>query len=187
MREFIDRDREVSREFEKAKKLFEEGKIEELKQRLRELIDKDPYYLEPYVLLNDIYEMEGRVKEAEEVLEEAYRRALELISEDGNLPDRLEWKHPTNRHIIKALINMGVFYWEVGEVDRALKILKDVYRMNPKDEPGVRFYILAILEGMSFDEFEQVFLRDGEYDYEDLNNWFEKHSKEHEDLFRDAR
>ena len=183
MQEFVDGKRELEDEFIEVNELFREGKVDKVKDRLRSLIKRDPYYLEPYVLLHDIYEMEGRVKDAEEVLEEAYRRAMELISEEGRLPERLEWKHPTNRHIIKALINMGAFYWEVGELEEALKILKEVYRMNPKDEPGVRFYILAILEGMSFDEFEQVFSRDGEYDYEDLNHWFEKHAPEHPDFF----
>ncbi|WP_457600424.1 tetratricopeptide repeat protein [Hydrogenivirga sp.] len=187
MREFIDIDRPVRERFEKVKGLFEEGRIGELKEELKKLIEEDPYYLEPYVLLNEIYEIEGRVREAEEILEEAYRRALELISEEGKLPDRLEWKHPTNRHIINALLNMGVFYWEVGEIDRALKIFKELYRMNPADEPGVRFYILALLEGMSLDEFEQVFSRDGEYDYEDLERWFTKHAPEHPEVFNPSR
>lgn len=187
MREFVDIEREISKDFEKAKELFKEGRIEELKEFLKELIERDPYYLEPYVFLNEIYEMEGRVKDAEGILEEAYRRAIELISEENKLPDRLEWKYPTNRHLIKALISMGVFYWEVGELEKALKIFKEVYKMNPSDEPGVRFYILAILEGMSFDEFEQVFTKDGEYDYEDLEQWFNKHSSTHKDIFSSYR
>jgi len=184
MGEFIDRKREVQKNFEKVRTLFEEGKIEGLKKALKELIKEDPYFLEPYVLLHEIYEMEGKVKEAEEILQEAYRKAMELIAPEGKFPDRLLWKHPTNRHIIKALLNMGIFYWEVGELEDALKIFKDLYYMNPTDELGVRYYILAILEGMSFDEFEQVFSRDGEYDYEDLNHWFEKHAPEHGDIFK---
>ncbi len=180
---FIDREREVAKEFEKVKGLLEKGKVEELKERLRGLIERDPYFLEPYLLLGEIYEMEGRLKEAEEILEEAYRRALELISKDGKLPERLEWRHPTNRHIIKALIGWGTFLWEIGEVEKALEVLREVYRMNPSDEPGVRFYILAILEGMGFEEFEQTFSKDGDYDLKDLERWFERRSKEHGEVF----
>lgn len=183
MVEFVDVEREVERELEKIRKLEREGRVEEFKERLRKLIEKDPHYLEPYVILSDIYEMEGKLKEAEDLLREAYLRAKEFISKEGKLPDRLEWKHPTNRHIIRALINWGIFLWELGEVEEALRVLKEVYRMNPKDEPGVRYYILAILEGMSFNEFEQVFTKDGEYNREDLEHWFEKHSKDHPDLF----
>jgi len=187
MREFVDRERKVAERLSELKKLLRDGRIEELKEELKELIEEDPYYFEPYVLLSDIYDMEGKVKEAELVLEKGYRKALELISEDGRLPDRLEWRHPTNRHIINLLINMGILYWEVGEIDRALKVLKEVYRMNPEDEPGVRYYILGILEGMSFDEFEQVFSRDGEYDHKDLEQWFEKHSIHYPEVFKVSR
>ncbi len=187
MGEFVDREREVAKEFGKIRRLFDEGRVEELKERLGELIKRDPYFLEPYILLNEIYEMEGRLREAEEILEEAYRKAVELISSEGRLPDRLEWKHPTNRHIIKALISWGTFLWEIGEVERALEVLKEVYRMNPADEPGVRFYILAILEGMGFEEFEQTFSKEGEYDLKDLESWFERRSKDYPEVFRAFR
>ena len=183
VREFVDREREAAEEFEKIRRLFDEGRVEELKDRLRELIKKDPHFLEPYLLLSEIYEMEGKLREAEGILEEAYKKAVELISSEGRLPERLEWKHPTNRHIIKALISWGTFLWEIGEVERALEVLKEVYRMNPADEPGVRFYILAILEGMGFEEFEQTFSKEGDYDIKDLERWFEKRSKEHPEVF----
>ena len=184
MSEFVDREREAAKEFEEAKKLLEEGKIEDLKRKLKELIDRDPYFLEPYIFLNEIYEMEGKLREAEEILEEGYQRALELLSRDGKLPERLEWKHPTNRHIIKTLIGWGTFLWEIGEIEKALEVLKEVYRMNPTDEPGVRFYILAILEGMGFEEFEQTFSKDGEYDLRDLESWFERKAKDHPEIFK---
>jgi len=183
MAEFIDKEREVAKEFEKVRTLFEEGRVEELKRKLEELLKKDPYFLEPYILLNEIYEMEGRFKEAEKILEDAYRKARELIAPDGKLPGRLEWKHPTNRHIIKALVSWGTFLWEIGEIERAFEVLKEVYRMNPSDEPGVRFYILAILEGMGFEEFEQTFSKDGEYDLKDLESWFERKAKDHPEVF----
>ncbi len=70
MSEFVDREREAAKEFEEAKKLLEEGKIEDLKRKLKELIDRDPYFLEPYIFLNEIYEMEGKLREAEEILGE---------------------------------------------------------------------------------------------------------------------
>ena len=187
MREFVDVERVVAQKVEKAKSLLKEGKIDKVKTLLEEAIREDPYYLESYILLSEIYEMEGNIKEAEEVLESAYKKARELISVEEKLPDRLEWRHPTNRHIINAMINRGVFYWELGEIDRAIKVFKEVYRLNPTDEPGVRFYLLALLEGMSFDEFEQVFSRDEGYDYKDLAHWFEKHAPEHPDIFKVSR
>ena len=187
MKEFVDKHRKASERFEKLKASFEEGNIEELKKELKALLEEDPYFFEPYILLNEIYELEGNLKQAEDVLEEAYKKVMELIAPDGKLPERLEWKHPTNRHIIRALLNVGIFYWELGELEKALDVFRKIYSMNPSDEVGVRFYILAILEGMGFEEFEQVFSRDGEYDHNDLKRWFEKHSINYPDVFRASR
>lgn len=179
---FVDREREVAKEFEGITKLLKEGKVEEVKGRAEELIGKDPYFLESYLLLSEIYEMEGRFEEAQEILRKAYTRAIELLG--GNFPERLEWRYPTNRHIINALVGWGTFLWEIGKLEEALGILKEVYRMNPTDEPGVRFYILAILEGMGFEEFEQTFSKEGEYDLKELEDWFERKSKDHPELLR---
>ncbi len=183
MREFVDKERKVEEKFHRVKGLLNKD-INRLKEEIRKLIEEDPYYLEPYVMLNEIYEIEGDLKKAEEVLEEAYRRAMDLITKDGKIPDRLLWKHPTNRHIIKAILSTGIFYWEIGELEKALEIFRLLYRMDPFDEVGVRYYILAILMGMSFPEFEQVFSREGEYDYEDLERWFEKHAPDFPEEFR---
>jgi len=183
MKEFVDRERESREEFQRVKDLFREGKIEEVKNGCLQLIERDPYYLEPYVLLHDIYEMEGDLRSAERVLEDALQKAEELIAPEGRYPDRLLWKHENNRHIIRTLITAGTFYWELGELDKALEILRKVYSMNPEDEPGVRFYILAILEGMSLQEYEQVFVKEGKPDLEDLERWFRKLSQEHPEYF----
>lgn len=180
MREFIDKERKVAKKLPQVLRTYKFN-IPKLIKALKELITEDPYYLETYVFLAEIMENEGNFKEAERLLLEAYERAMELIrDEEGNLPDRLEWKHPTNRHIIKALIETGIMLWEVGELDRALEILKMIYRMNPSDEPGVRFYILGILENMDFEEFESIFTKEGEYDKESLERWFNKRKEKFE-------
>ncbi len=182
MEEFTDRERELRGEFEKARKLFEEGKVQEVKNLCLKMIREDPHYLEAYILLHEIYEMEGDLKSAEKVIEEALSRIEEILPAKDSL--RVPWSRPQNRHILKALITAGTFYWELGEIDRALEILKRVFSMNPSDEPGVRFYILAILEGMSLQEYEQVFVKEGKPNLEDLERWFRKHSPEHPDYFR---
>ncbi len=184
MEEFRDKEREVAEEGKTLKELLSKGAIEILKDRCRTLIDKDPDYLEPYLILHEIYEIEGDLKSADEILTRAFERAMNLIAPEGKLPDRLPWSHEPNRHIINTLISTGVFYWELGEIDRSLEILSKVYRMNPSDEPGVRYYILAILEGMSLQEFEQVFMKEGEPDREDLERWFAKHAPGHPDYFQ---
>ncbi|WP_461829848.1 tetratricopeptide repeat protein [Aquifex sp.] len=184
MREFVDKEREAAKKLPQVIRKYKFN-IPMLIKALKELIEEDPYYLETYVFLAEIMENEGNFKEAERILLEAYERAMELIKdEEGKLPDRLEWKHPTNRHIIKALVEAGVMLWEVGELDRALEIFKTIYRLNPADEPGVRYYILGILENMDFEEFESVFTKEGEYDKKSLENWFNRKKEKFESFIR---
>ena len=180
VKEFVDKEREVSKKLPKVIKTYKFN-IPKLIKSLKELIQEDPYYFESYIFLAEILENEGNFKEAERILLEAYEKAMELLrSKDGKLPERLEWKHPTNRHIIKLLVETGITLWEVGELDKALEILKMVYKMNPSDEPGVRFYILGILENMDFEEFESVFTKEGDYDRDSLERWFEQRKEKFE-------
>jgi len=182
MRVFVDKKRETQK---KLKEVLEEFRfdIPKLITSLKRLINEDPYYLETYVYLAEILENEGHIKEAEELLTEALKKAFELIKdEEGRLPDRLEWKHETNRHIIKAILEAGIMFWEIGEIDRALEVLKTLYRLDPDDPIGVRYYILAILEGMGFEEFELTFGKNGGYDKESLEKWFKNHGEKLKEL-----
>ncbi|RUM31311.1 MAG: ATP-dependent protease, partial [Aquifex sp.] len=86
------------------------------------------------------------------------------------------------RHIIKAILEAGIMFWEIGEIDRALEVLKTLYRLDPDDPIGVRYYILAILEGMGFEEFELTFGKNGGYDKESLEKWFKNHGEKLKEL-----
>jgi len=182
MREFIDKERPVAR---KLKSVLEEYRydIPALISLLKKLMEEDPYYLETYIYLSEILENEGHIKEAEEVLLEAYQKAMELIKgNDGKLPYRLSWKHETNRHLIKAILETGIMFWEIGEIDKALEILKRLYKLDPEDDIGVKYYILAILEGMGFEEFELTFGKNGGYDTKSLESWFNKYREKFEEF-----
>lgn len=177
MSQFIDVQRPVS---EKLKKILEEEKndIPKLISDLKKLIEEDPYYLETYIKLSEIMENEGYIKEAEEIVLQALERAMELLKgEDGKLPQSVPWEYETNRHIIRAILEAGITLWEVGEIDEALRVLKLLYKLVPGDPIGVRYYILAILEGMGFEEFELTFGKNGGYDIKSLEEWFERHKE----------
>lgn len=66
--------------------------------RLQALIKKQPDYLDPYLLLCDVYAREKRYTQAGKILEKAYQRALALILDDqGRWPDEIPWLHHGNR------------------------------------------------------------------------------------------
>lgn len=135
--------------------------------------------------LYNILEEEGKVSEAEKFLNEAYERALRLITDEkGNWPDKLEWGWLENRHIIRTLLNKGLHLWKIGENDSALDLFRKMLKTDPMDNVGARVYILAIRTGMSFEEFEDRFERDGDYD-DDLMKWFEENYKRFPEEFEE--
>lgn len=154
-----------------------------VKRKLTEFIDKDPEFLDSYLYLRGIYLSEGNEKEADRMLDDAFSKAIEIITdEEGNWPDKFEWAWLENRHIIRTILNKALNAWEKKETDEALWLLRKLLRTNPGDNVGARNFILAIKMNMSYDEFEDTFDKGGYYDM-DLINWFDENFKRFPDEF----
>lgn len=154
-----------------------------IKRQLEQLIERDPDFFDSYLLLYELYLDEGNLPEAERILNAAYERALNLITDTkGNWPDVLEWSWLENRHIIRTMLSKAMALWISGETDSALDVLRQLLKTNPGDNVGARNYLLAIRMGMRFDEFETRFNKGGYYD-SDLVNWFEENYKKFPDEF----
>lgn len=183
VREFIDVQRPAREEFYSLIERFGELNASEQKEALAELIKKDPDFLDPYLLLFEILDAEGRGDEATKLLDEAYKRALRLVLNDqGNWPDVLEWGWIENRHIIRTFLTKAVDLWLEEKNDEALEILRNLFRSNPNDNPGTRYYILAIRKGMTPREFFTTFDREGFFD-SSIEEWFQSHFMEFPDEF----
>ncbi len=180
MEVFVDERRKVAQKVLNIKNAISEGHIGKVKSLLEEALREDPYYLETYVLLSEIYELEGDLKKAESLLKEAFAKAKELLKGFK----RADWENPNNAHVFDAILNYAIFLWETGRPDEALEVLKWLYSFDPEDKKGLRYYILALLEGMDFAEFEQVFTREGKHDTADLEGWFKRTSKKYESFFK---
>ena len=60
--------------------------------KVKKLIEKDPDYFDTYLFLYDILLNEGKISQADTILNTAYERAIQLIVDDkGNWPEVLEW------------------------------------------------------------------------------------------------
>lgn len=183
-REFIDERPHKFREaFYALQEKYNGSNGKYIRIQLEQLIKRDPYYLDPYLLLYMILEDEGNLKEAEKMLNNAYKRALKMITdENGNWPDIMRWGHIENRHIIRAILNKAILLWREKKTEEALDLLRKLLRTNPNDNIGARDYILAIRMNMSFEEFERRFNKGGYYDI-DLVNWFDENYKKFPDEF----
>jgi len=184
-REYVDKDRKVMDDYHKL--IQEEPGISllnvELKMELEKLIKKDPDFFDSYLTLFQILESEGRPSEAMKVLDEAYKRAINLITDKkGEWPDLLEWGWLENRHIIRTILNKAISLWKAGKTDDALDLFRKLLKSNPDDNIGARNYILAIRMKMSFKKFEKRFNRGGFYNSR-LMDWFEENYKKFPDDF----
>lgn len=182
-REFVDKKRELMGDYYDLLDAIENMELEEVKKALKAMIEKDPDYLDPYLLLFEILLNEGNIFEADELLDEAYSRALALITdENGQWPDSLRWGFLQNRHVIRTLLTKGIILWGDQLNDEALAIFRKLLATNPGDNVGARFYILAIRMGIGFDEFDERFNKGGYYDAE-IIEWFDENYKKFPDEF----
>jgi tetratricopeptide (TPR) repeat protein len=182
--EFIDVSRPAMDRYHKLCERFgQQGPSKILQRDLEKLIQQDPDFLDSYAMLSGLLREQGREREADQLIEEAYQRALRLITDDdGDWTALLEWSWLENRHIIRALLSKAVLLWKSNESEAALDLSRKLLRANPPDNPGVRNYILAIRLGISFDDFESRFNKDGFYDM-DLFDWFERNFERFPDEF----
>ena len=162
---FVDKDHEVSTAYydllEKSKRLNDKG----MKKELRALIEQDPDFLDSYTMLYEILQDEGSFSKAEDIIGEAYQRAIKIITDkNGDWPHEMFWGYLENRHIIRAIQNRALSFWAQGKTEDALDILRRLLKSNPGDNVGARDFILAIRMDMSFEEFERRFDKGGYYD-----------------------
>jgi len=184
-REFLDKDRNIAMKYYDLCEYDRSTKkaLTILKRELKYLISEDPYFLDSYSDYYQILMNENSFIEARVIINRAYKNALKLIlDENKKWPDSLEWGFIENRHIIRAILNKAIDEWSAENETVALDLFRNLLKTNPRDNAGVRFYILAILMGMSFEKYENKFNKDGYYDSSSWE-WFAKNSNKFEDEF----
>lgn len=180
---FVDKDRPVQMKYYDALDRLETASDRETIKAMEKLIKEDPDFLDSYLILHGNYQDNSKWKEADKILNEAYERAINIISDKkGNWPDVLLWGFMENRHIIRTIFNKGVILWDNGKTDEALEIFRKLLKSNPNDNVGVRDFILAIRMDMSFEKYEERFNKGGYYDSESIE-WFEENAPNYQDEF----
>lgn len=181
--EYQDKDHQVMTPYYDLCEMAPEYDPKTVKKKLKTFITKDPDFLDPYLFLRYIYQYEGNEKEADRLLDEAFSKAIDLITDEkGNWPDILEWAWLENRHIIRTILHKALSAWEKNETDEALTLFRKLLRTNPNDNIGARDFILAIRMNMGYDEFQDTFDKGGYYDME-LMDWFDENYKRFPDEF----
>lgn len=183
--EFIDIDRfEISEEYYE----FLEDPIADdyikSEKILKKMINKDPYFFDPYTVLHEYYLNENKVQKAYSLMLKGYQNAIKLIEKDDKFPDILRWRFIENRHIIRVIFNFVTLLWLADKKDDALDILIKLYKSDLDDNVGARYSILAILEGFESQEHleEEFDGGDGHVDWKKQEQWFVKNAKKYKQL-----
>lgn len=174
VREFRDQEHRAAEVYCNLCELYDGLNTALIKTKLNHLIERDPYFLDSYVLLCEILLAEGNMQAVEAAVEVAFKRAVELIADEhGRWPEVMRWEYPENRHIIRAIFNKAISLWRGGRGEGALALFRKLLRMDPEDNVGARFYILALRMGMTFQEFGRRFYsKEGEIFNVKLGDWF---------------
>lgn len=170
---FIDKTRPIVDEFQEL--IHKDYDNFKLKKELKQLIKKDPDFLNTYLKLFFILEEENNESEANKILDKAYKRAVELITnEKGEWPEIMTGDHIENQHIINSIYYKATNLWEYGKVDEALFLLRQLIKMDPEDGIGARIIILAINMNMTPEDYDKKFLVDDGYYTDMILNWFKE-------------
>ena len=172
---FVDKDHAVMSEYYDFMDAINEHSADDIEKTMKKFIKKDPLFLDPYLMLFELYQGDRDLQKAEDILEQAYGIAIKIITDKkGNWPKEMRWGYLGNRHIIRTLLNKAMNLWVKNKRDDALDLLRKLLRSNPRDNIGARTYILAIRLNMKFDEFEKQMMSDYGYDGKKMMEFEEK-------------
>lgn len=185
-KDFVDKSRKIMSKYYDLLEDTEGLPPRQVIKAFKNLVVIDPDFLDPYIVMYECYKEIGRNDKAIKLLNEAYNKALELITdEQGKWPERLEWGWLENRHIIRTILNKALACWDGKENDKSLDLFRKLLRTNPNDNIGARNYILAILEGYkTFESYEEKFVVDGYYDANKCFDWFDENVEKHKEEFK---
>lgn len=186
---FVDKERSVAKAYYDM--VEKDISLNELLDAMRKFIQQDKDFYEPYLTASDILFCQEENDQAAQLLVQAYLEAVSRISDEhGNWPDELEWEIKSNRHILRTLEEYGLFLWENDHIQEALELFGRMLCMNPDDQQGIRYNILAIKMNLGVYEWDEDFMIKDEHgcpiDLDDakIEEWFEQHATQFPEEFK---
>ncbi|MEK7137518.1 MAG: hypothetical protein AAB853_04515 [Patescibacteria group bacterium] len=152
--------------------------------------EEAPDFLAPYVELSHSALANGEPEEAFSIAVFAYMLAVQRIADrEGNWPEVMEWAWLENRPLMRALHHFAWMLWQFGQPDHAGMILRRILRMNPGDNQGIRYELLAIRLRLPVETWDKpFFVNDGPmagvaWDARKIGQWFDHEAKKFPDEF----
>jgi len=156
----------------------DESELPSILNQFIQYITDYPNLISAYEHLINLLHDSGKEMEALAIEYKAIEHTLALVLDvKGNFPKSLEWGFIENRPIIRFIIQHAENCWTNGEQDEAKKMYQGLLSSNPKDNIGARYGYLAMLKGMSIEEYQNKASDEEGYMKQDYMDWFENESK----------
>lgn len=153
-------------------------------EQLKGFVKVSPRFLEPYLWLEEIYSRNRHRTSEKAIFKKACAKAFQMVlGKEQKWPDEMSWGSLDNRTLIRIFLRKAEGFWHMGQsdqllLDQALAIYLNLLNSNPYDQPCVRIFALAILEGISNHDFYSQFMDYDEYGDYGLSDhafeWFEQ-------------
>ena len=120
---FIDKDHAVMHKFYDI--IDKNISTNQLLKEMYRLIEIDKNFYDPYLIIAEILFDQNKNKDATEVLQTAYERAvMTIVDYKGRWPKKMPWGFLENRHLMRVIEEYAIFCWEINEIDEALEIFQ---------------------------------------------------------------
>lgn len=118
---------------------------EKCEKILRELIQKQPYFIDAYTYLGFALQNQGKEENGFLMLEKAYNLAMDYIPENFDFTKhQISWYNTDNRPFLRILDNFATEHYRKGNLDISTPIFEKLLMINPPDNQGVRYSLLEI-------------------------------------------
>ncbi|MCK4668312.1 hypothetical protein KAU33_16285, partial [Candidatus Dependentiae bacterium] len=125
----------------------------------------------------EAYQMEGNLKERVKHIELAYKKTLKHFPV---FPEILEWGEIENRQYFRAIYNKAIYAQEINNLKEAEKFYKLIFKFDPDDHMGIRYYLAGMFAGIMPNGIDDLFEKGNQLqDWSEVENLFIKQNKKH--------
>jgi len=144
---------------------------------LQEALIMDKDYVQTYVGLVAAYDNAGDDKKRIKATEIGFEKTKKKFTK---WPKEMHWGNMDNRAYLRAIQYMGELYWDSGNLEGAIEIFRLLLKLNPGDNQGIRYEIVALYAGLSGEDVDKMF-EDGNktQNWDELEILVETQNKKH--------
>ncbi len=144
---------------------------------LNEALKIDPHYVQTHVGLSSAYRETGNIPKYRIHTIKGYEETCKIFKK---WPRTLSWHDIDNRKFHRAIFFRAGLYIEEGEKDKGLSLYRDLLKMWPNDNLGVRYYAAAIYAGKSIADIDNLWDECNEkQDWDRMENLLTEQNRKH--------